>query len=61
MKKELNEKKLYMEPQIMVITLNCQYILAGSNDGDGNDGGNNGNDGDDDNGLGDSYWHEGLI
>lgn len=61
MKKELNEKKLYLEPLMEVILLDSASILAGSNDGDGNDGGNNGNDGDDDNGLGDDYWHEGLI
>ncbi|MCQ2244858.1 MAG: hypothetical protein MJZ32_11460 [Bacteroidaceae bacterium] len=57
MKKELNEKKFYLEPLMKVILLDSASILAGSNDGDGN----NGNDGDDDNGLGDGYWHEGLI
>lgn len=57
MKKELNEKKLYLEPLMKVILLDSASILAGSNDGDGNDG----NDGDDDNGLGDDFWHEGLI
>lgn len=51
MKKELNDKKLYMEPQIMVITLDCQCILAGSG------GGNQPEDDPNDDGLGDEYYH----
>lgn len=44
MKKETNDKKLYIEPEIKLIALDSQSILAGSNEPN-------------DNGEGDDYYH----
>ena len=49
MKKELTEKKSYIAPMLQIITVDCHDIIATSGNGDEGDG------------LGDNYWHEGLI
>ncbi len=56
MKKELTEKKPYIAPMLQIITVDCHDIIAQS------PGSGNGNSSDDEgDGLGDDYWHEGLI